>query len=142
MKKYIVSICIFFAIITVLISGCSSPDNAVSDEASTEETTETTTDEDSLKPAIDYEYAEKLSGKWSGSRGIVIFDDGNVFTAFDEEGAEYNGYYSVAASESGNMGISFAVDENNIKTYKAVFNSDNKLIFTDEYGETSEFARG
>lgn len=145
MKKYIMPVCVGFIIMTILFSGCSDSAVPADNDESTESTTEykeITEDETSIKPKIDYEYTERLLGKWSGEKGIVIFNEDNKFTAFNEDSAEYNGNYSVVASEDGNIGISFALDETNIKSYTAKFSSADELTFTDEFGVRTKLSRG
>lgn len=149
MKKYIMPVCVGFIIMAILISGCSDSAASADTEGSTEITESTTEgseevtgDDSSTKPEIDFEYTKRLLGKWTGEKGIVIFDEDNKFTAFNEDSAEYNGNYSVVASEDGNIGISFALDETNVKSYMAKFTSDTELTFVDEFGEKTKVSRG
>ncbi|MGN1318391.1 MAG: hypothetical protein ACI4VF_05190 [Lachnospirales bacterium] len=147
MKRYLMLICTAFLSVIVLLSGCGE-EVSVPVEESTEVTEQTTyselytEDETSIKPKIDYEYANKLLGKWSGEEGTVIFEGSNKFTAFNSEGIEYTGSFSVVAASDGNMAISFTTNEDTIRVYTAKFSGKNKIVLINENGKKSELLSG
>lgn len=147
MRKYMALICVGIMAVAFVVSGCSDSSSTENESQTTEETTGETTeyatsDEDSIKPEIDYKYAAKLIGYWVYEKQSITFEKGDVFYMVDEEGGESKGEYSVVASPDGVMAISLAINENNIKVYTAELKkSDKKLVITDEVGNVTEYIK-